>query len=347
MDNKKKAIISLIVVILTLLVLVIGASYAYFSVTSTNSFGSKTISASAPNVGSVQLIGDNSTLSLNLSAGDMMKKSTNILYWGTTNGTPSTNGTVIPIAHTNVTGEGYFNCSYTLNVTATGTNNLYTAFQGWSGKSTNQILLNINRIDYDFNVSNLFPITINGSMYGVSSSRSKKLTAGIRMQNYMSIDQSALKNKDITITINATNFSCSIAEEPQAYYYVYDTTKTSNNRISDPLTSPTGLNYYLKGYGVPGVYDEVCGVFNGTEYCMEPNTWSNVSTYKSEMEALGATCQYSMYQSNPFATTNYLRCWIGSMDCSIEDTGYVSCGDGNHPEYCGISNIITLCQDPS
>ncbi len=334
MDNKKKAIISLIVVILTLLVLVIGASYAYFSVTSTNSFGSKTISASAPNIGSVQLIGDNSTVSLNLSAGDMMRKSGDVIYYGTANGTPSSSETIVKVAHTNVTGEGYFNCSYTLNVTATGTNNLYTAFQGWSGKSTGQIVLQIANKDYDFYTSNLFPITINETLNGVTSADSKSIGISLYLSNKRGTDQSVLKSKDITITVTATNFNCSLADGP--YYYVYDSTKSSNNYISEPLSSSAGLDHYLVGDNA-GNYAKVCGVFNGTEFCMSPGEWINNETYKSTLESLGASCYLN--------TQTFFYCRNSTVNCGANKSGTVGCGYDDGGNGCNISKNNTLCFD--
>ena len=127
--NNKKAIITLVVGIGILFVLIFSATFAYFSVSSTNSFGSKTINATAEAIGSVALNGTNANLKLNLSAVNMMKASNDVKYWGTSDGTPSTTQNVVTIGSTQVTGVGTFNCNYTLSVTATGTNNMYTAFQ--------------------------------------------------------------------------------------------------------------------------------------------------------------------------------------------------------------------------
>ncbi len=310
MENKKKAIISIVVVVLTLLALVIGASYAYFSITATNSFGSKTISASAPEIGSVTLTSDNNTISLNLSAEDMMVSNAKV-YCGTIDGTP--NVSEFQMAHTTVNGPGFFNCNYTLNVTATGTNNLYTAFQGWNGKTSGQIRLQIANDEYDFNTSNLFPITVNGTIRGASNSKSIPITASMCIYNSHFVDQTSLKNKDITITITATSFTCNMADS-QAYYYTLD---SNTHTISSPLTSLEGIPFYLKGYGTTGVYDEVCGVFNGTEYCLLPHSFASSSTIRSEMEALGTTCEI---------TEDALSCENDGLSCTITSYGRATCG---------------------
>ncbi len=157
------------------------------------------------------------------------------------------------------------------------------------------------------------------------------------MLNYYSLNQSALANKDITITITATSFTCSIAETPQTYYYTFNS-NTDWPWLSEPLTSNDGLNHYIKGYGTTGVYSEVCRVSNSTEYCLQPNTWSNASTYYSELTALGATC------NSTYLTDNLLRCdddsfsyyvssygdaaidsFLSSVSCSMTGSGDAVC----------------------
>ncbi len=326
MDNRKKLVIYSTIVFVVLLILVLGASYAYFQVSSTNSFGSKTISATTPALGSVSLVGDNNSLSLNLRGSDMMKKTGDVTYYGTTSGVPTTDVTSVQLAHTTVSGAGTFNCSYTLNVAATGTNNLYTAFQGWGSKSYGQILLNINGTDYDFRTTNLFPITINGTLNGVSSSKPKYIEASVRMVNKYSLNQDVLQNKDITITITATSFSCSVATP---VYYVYDANK-SYPKISDPLTTNNGLDYYIMGYSGSS-YDEVCGIFSGTEYCLDPSYLNKINVAKTEMEALGLTC--TMYDEDAITCGSFSSVWC-SVNADIYGT--VSCGSYSSHSLCAI-----------
>ena len=207
--NNKKAIITLVVGIGVLLVLIFSATFAYFSVTSRNNFGTRTITGTAEATGSVALNGTSTSLRLNLTGSDMMKGEDDITYWATSDGTPSTTKNVVTIGSTQVTGPGDYNCDYTLSVTGTGTNNMYTAFQGMSGKSTEQIVLKIGDTKYDFNTANLFPITINGTLNGLSSSVSKNITAEFYLVNKESVNQNALAGTDLNITITATSFDCS------------------------------------------------------------------------------------------------------------------------------------------
>ena len=237
--NNKKAIITLVVGIGVLLVLIFSATFAYFSVTSRNNFGTKTITGTAEATGSVALNGTSTSLRLNLSGTDMMKGEDDITYWATSDGTPSTTQNIVTIGSTQVTGPGYYNCDYTLSVTGTGTNNMYTAFQGMSGKSTEQIVLKIGDTKYDFNTANLFPITINGTLNGVTGSSVKSLTAEFYIVNKETVVQDALAGKDLNITITATSFSCTAVEDPNNYL---DKAKFKNHIKNQEVQSITFLN---------------------------------------------------------------------------------------------------------
>lgn len=81
MEDNKKKIFLMAVAIVTLLTIVIGATYAYFAVTEQNNFGTRTVSARAGGMASVVLNGSNTTLLLNLSASDMMQNSNDIVYY--------------------------------------------------------------------------------------------------------------------------------------------------------------------------------------------------------------------------------------------------------------------------
>ncbi len=137
MENNKKKYLSMLGLI-TISMFIIGASYAYFSVGTTNNFGTHTISGTMEDVGSVALTSTGNNISLNLSAADMMQGNSDIWYYGSEDGTPSTTFNPIKLADAIATGTGTYNCDYTINVTASGTNNMYTAFQEMSGKSAYQ-----------------------------------------------------------------------------------------------------------------------------------------------------------------------------------------------------------------
>ncbi len=231
--NKRKALKYLLIVVIFLFLLVIGATYAYFTVSGGNSFGTKTIGASAESAGTVILNGSQANLILHVTAPDMMNKGSDVTYWGTSDGTPSTTQNIVTLGSTQVTGTKTYNCSYTLNATASGTNNMYTAFQGMTGKSANQLVLKIGDNTYDFNTANLFPITVNGTLEGVTASESQSITAEFYLVNKTSLNQNALASTDININISATNFSCTAIIPPvSASDYLVDLCSSDNTIVA-------------------------------------------------------------------------------------------------------------------
>ena len=255
-EKDNKSIIAYVLLALSIvIVMVLGSAYAYFSTGTTNNFGTTTIEGYADSVGSVTLVGTNANIRLNLSGSNMAQSANDITYWGTASGTPSTTQNVVTLGSTTVTGEGYYDCSYTLNVAASGTNNMYTAFQGMSGKSTEQIVLKVGEAKYDFNTSSLFPITINGTLSGVSASNIQSITAEFYIVNKNNVIQNALAGTDISMSITATSFTCTAVEEPTVtvLYYTYDSEKASqynwgaNGYTTDKLISPDmSWQYYIK-----------------------------------------------------------------------------------------------------
>ena len=195
----KKIIVPTIIALITLIVLTVGATYAYFTVSTTNDFGTKTITATTPEIGSVAL-SSGSNLYLNLSRVNMMSANQGTYYAVTSSaGTATKTETTTNIATATVTGEGTFNCNYTLNVAYTGT--LKAALT-----ATGTAILNVNGKDYDV-YSTTFPQTISGTMSGLTSSSTKSLTASLRFVN-TNANQNALADKTMTLTFTATAFDC-------------------------------------------------------------------------------------------------------------------------------------------
>lgn len=204
----KKILVPTIVAIVTLVVLTVSATYAYFMVnTNTEEFTTRTAEATTPTLGNVALTSGNN-LSLLLTAADMMIKESDIIYYASASG-KTTTATSETIGKATVNGEGTFNCDYTLTV-SDNDNSLYDAFQNWSGKTTGQIVLTVNGIDYDFNTTNLFPKEISGTFTGLTSSNPGIITASLKIVNKMDINQNDLAGKNITLTfgIKEGSFSC-------------------------------------------------------------------------------------------------------------------------------------------
>lgn len=209
-SNKKKLMASAIVAVATLVVLTFGATYAYFTVNYSSSYTTRTAKATAASVGSVALT-SGSNLTMSLTAAQMMKQASNVTYYATASGA-STTASSPTIATAKVTGAGTFKCTYTLTVSKSATNDMYTKFQAMAGKAAGQIVLTINNggtaTTMDFNTASLFPKTISGTMTGLTSAASKTITAQLKVVNSSTVDQTALAGTDITINFAVSNFTC-------------------------------------------------------------------------------------------------------------------------------------------
>lgn len=121
-ENKdfKKVVLPAILGVIALIVLTVGATYAYFTVSSlTTGFTRRTVKAQAPEVGNVALA-SGSNLSITLTAEQMMKGTNDITYYASSSGVTTT-ATTENIGVATVTGAGTFNCEYKLNVSLSAT----------------------------------------------------------------------------------------------------------------------------------------------------------------------------------------------------------------------------------
>ncbi len=205
----KKILAPTIVAIVTLVVLTVGATYAYFVVGTTNTFGTRTVEAATPEVASVALTSGNDMI-LNLTPADMMNKGIDTAYYASASGTTTAN-TSLPIATATKigtsTGSNTLSCSYTLKITDND-NSLYDAFQAWSGKTTEQIVLVVDKKTYDFNTESLFPLTISGDFTILPSTTKYDIKASLKIVNKVNINQNELAGQNITLSFNIESFSC-------------------------------------------------------------------------------------------------------------------------------------------
>jgi len=213
MENNKKILIPTIVAVSTLILLVFGATYAYFTIGSTNNFGTKDLSATIEDMAdAVVLEKIENELSLNVTRAMMSEDNAGTTYYASGSETPAN------IAKISVAGEGRYACDYTISVTKSASspeNDLYTVFQGMSTKSWKQLFLKISNRHYDFSTSDLFPITYSGTKGGITKDTPQYITANLALLN-RNVNQNALKGKDITLTFEVTEFDCYLNEADES-----------------------------------------------------------------------------------------------------------------------------------
>jgi len=263
MTEKRKVFVPTLIAVLTLLLLVVGATYAYFSVDTTNTFGTKTITTSAESIGNVALSAGNN-LRVSLTAEQMMNKGLDTVYYASNSGTTTTPTSEV-IGTATVTGEGIYKCTYSLSIDD-NSNSMYDVFQGMNTKSAGQIILTVNGTKYDFNTTDLFPKVINGSMI-VSSEEEFDITASLKIINSTTIDQSGLKGTNITLTMSLSDFNCDAVESilPKEYqqieYIQSDGTQYLNTGVMP--TNLTGVELTIQDYTETDDYDNLFGVKSG------------------------------------------------------------------------------------
>lgn len=206
--ENKKIIIPTLIMVITLVMLVMGATYAYFSADYTIDSNTTKIESTIESVGIVSLSAG-TDLSLNISAVQMMQQTGDVEYYATESGTPSTSSNTVAIATADVEGNGTMSCDYQLKAALSGTNNMYTAFTNMSTKSQGQLVLTVDGVEYDF-YETTFPKTITGTLSGLKDGSPQNIMASFKVVNKSSIDQSDLAGTDLTITFTVESLSCSI-----------------------------------------------------------------------------------------------------------------------------------------
>ncbi len=134
--DKKNTILLTVIAVATLLVAVVGATFAYFSVTVTGSGSSTTIKASTGEIGTVTVTNNSNELNLLLTAADMAKPEEDDIKYYAINGTSDNEGTatggkwkknvapglvVSTIALTGVADNDTVSCSVSAQVDLSGT----------------------------------------------------------------------------------------------------------------------------------------------------------------------------------------------------------------------------------
>ena len=201
----QKILMPTIFAILTLIILTVGATYAYFSVETSKVTETAKINASLEELGNVSLAGK-SDISVTLTASDMANKGSDKTYYASASG-KTTTATSPVIATATAEGNGTFSCNYTIKVDD-NSSSMYDAFQSMSTKSTGQIVLTVGTNTYDFNTSGLFPKTISGTLTGITKTASKNITAQLKIVNKYNVNQSALAGKSLNLTFTVQEFSC-------------------------------------------------------------------------------------------------------------------------------------------
>jgi len=213
MENNKKILVPTIIAVVTLVLLVFGATYAYFTVGSTNNFGTKDLNANIQDMADAVVLEQiENELSLNVTRAMMSEDNAGTTYYASGSSTPAN------IAKISVAGEGKYACDYTISVTKSASspeNDLHTALRNAGNSNLGVAYLNINSTQDDLWWFSSSSKTYSGTISRITKDTPQYITANLALLN-KNVNQNDLKGKDITLTFEVTKFDCYLHEADES-----------------------------------------------------------------------------------------------------------------------------------
>ena len=118
--DKKNTMLLTVIAVATLLVAVVGATFAFFTASQTNNSGTSTITATTESLSTVFFKGEDSTLTLNTTTANFVDTGVAQDLWASSTGTPAGSAQYAEVGKVEIDGEGTYACDVTVKVTASG-----------------------------------------------------------------------------------------------------------------------------------------------------------------------------------------------------------------------------------
>lgn len=207
--DKKNTMLLTVIAVATLLVAVVGATFAYFSVTGANDGNTTVVTTEAEEVGTVALTNPTATMHITLTAADMASAKQGTPYYATTDTTVGykTAQEVQTVALATVTGgetDTKYKCTFNLNVVVDGTmkESLVAgdAKIVFSGALTEESDLTTVAASREVTFSNL-----------TGSATTEDVKAYVVFNN-TAVNQNAVAGKTLTVTLSNSDFACDTVE---------------------------------------------------------------------------------------------------------------------------------------
>ncbi len=204
----KRILIPIIAAMVALLFLLIGATYAYFSVTGSMTQTQSNISSSTEAPGTVTIINPTGNLHIRLSAVSMGEANAGTPYYATSVQDAEYDVTAIPrpVARATVSGGSVstnYTCSFSFNVTTSGT--MKDELQTGDAK-----LILSGAYSGEFDLASIFSsrtITFNS----LSGSNTEQVMYAVVRFNNKASSQDYLEGTSLTITLTNSDFACEIS----------------------------------------------------------------------------------------------------------------------------------------
>ena len=321
----RKQIIPLVIGVLTLVILVASATYAYFSVTSGRLAGTTTITGDigGDTLGTVTLSGGNTNLYLGLSAYDMSETKKGTTYYSSlTEGSRETS-----LANAGKT-------TYTAELT--GDNTLtyacdYEFSVSTSGTAIGQESLKDVEVIFEGDIEEALELTsanqtVSGTWYGIKGSdATRTFNAYLQLTNTTSV-QNDIAGTNLSVEITNTNWNCYLSEAEELKGEAYALVVDEGDRytlIFVRSETPITVNDTYEGKPLYGVYTG----FEEETYDMGAVPWDE-DFYKEEY---GLTSVVFKDIIRPQSTANWFymmfrhdTMWLTEFDLKNLDTSLVT-----------------------
>ena len=228
--DKKNTMLLTVIAVATLLVAVVGATFAYFSISANATNNAETtVTGATAKVGTVTLSADKSPR-LTLAATDFANTSdAKKAYYSTESGTPGEKADQTPVVKGSVSNSDTavtYSCTASLNVSVDGI---------WSGEEsatndlathTEEAVLTIGGLNNatvdsqtskDIDLANITksqdPLTLAFKLTGADTTDKGLVYASLMIKNTEGQQQGYLAGRTITTTVTVTNINCSPVAE--------------------------------------------------------------------------------------------------------------------------------------
>jgi len=214
--DKKNTMLLTVIAVATLLVAVVGATFAYFTATATDDTKTTVVTGTTETVAAIAVTTPVEALKLNLAASDMAQdaQSYGRYYAVATTETAgySKDAAKSHIISTATVGEGgsataHYNCTSTVKVTLDGTMATKLAegdaFVTFGGQLASAGTVDLTKLAASYPVS----YDLNGT-----SPTSLDITADVYIVNREDAEQNNLKASELTVTFSNDDFKCTVVK---------------------------------------------------------------------------------------------------------------------------------------
>ena len=213
--DKKNTMLLTVIAVATLLVAVVGATFAYFSVAQQNQSQTVNVTGQTTDVGAATLTTPTTAMHINLTGAQMAEDVKGTPYYSATGSEAYlTSADAAEIAKLAVTGGDAsltYTCNYSLTISKGATDTMIDKLVAGDGS----IVLAGNTIttaDKDIDLTELKTgaVTIEGTATALSSAKSESVTAYVQINNTNEVQNFAGTN--LAVEIKAATFACEINE---------------------------------------------------------------------------------------------------------------------------------------